>query len=97
MKTIHKVSCELGSLQDWTEFTMPKDAKVLSVGNQGESLCIWYETDPDTKPKSEPHWFRVAGTGHPLDEEGYPNRGRFLGTVQFMGGKLIFHIYEEKR
>jgi len=97
MKTIHKAAVPASELNDVITVNMPTDAVILSVGNQRESLCFWYETNTglhhrDTVPIRH---FRVAGTGHPLDV-GLP-LGRFLGTVQFAGGKLVFHVYEEKR
>ena len=99
MKTIHKYSIPGPELSDVITFDMPTDAKVLSVGNQRECLCIWAEVETDTidpknkaKPMMSVRLFRVAGTGHPL-EVGLP-LGRFIGTVMFANGSLVFHIYE---
>jgi len=35
--------------------------------------------------------FRWYGTGHPVKD----NPGRYIGTVQMLDGKLVFHLFEE--
>lgn len=71
--------------------SMPKGAKVLSAGMQGGDLQIWALVDPEAS--KELRKFRVAGTGLPLEDEIASQR--FIGTVQMMGGALIWHIFEE--
>lgn len=76
-------------IDDEVSVMMPRWAQVLSVGNQGEKLCVWARVDTDDE--LTPRKFRVAGTGHPLDDERTLD---FLGTVQFYGGALVFHVFE---
>ena len=94
MKTIYKFAIKLQDIIDVVEIAMPRNAVVLSVGNQNENLCVWAETNTNDQKIGHIRHFRVAGTGHPLDV-GIP-LGRFLGSVQFLDGELVFHIYEEK-
>ena len=89
MRTIWKFDRPLSSLDDVIHIEMPRGAKVLSVGNQNGKLAIWAEVDTDYSHRTETRRFRVAGTGHPLNET-----CRFIGTVQFESGSLVFHIYE---
>ncbi|KKK61113.1 hypothetical protein LCGC14_3017550, partial [marine sediment metagenome] len=69
---------------------MPKGAKVLSAGVQHGDVQVWALVDPEA-PK-ESRRFRVAGTGHPLEDEVVSLR--FIDTVQMLGGSLIWHIFE---
>ena len=91
MNIIHKFSIRLDDLHDVVEFNMPVGAKVISIGNQKETLCLWAVVGTPVK-KRELRRFRVAGTGHPLDV-GFPV-GRFLGTAQFADGQLVFHVFD---
>lgn len=95
MLTIHKESRSVDMLTDMISFDMPADAEVLSVANQHECLCLWYKTDTDCR-KRKVRWFRVAGTGHPLEDVAATkcDLGRFLGTALFLDGKLVFHVFE---
>lgn len=96
MGTIWKYSKPVHELTDWISFQIPAKAKVLSVGNQNETLCIWVEVE---RPTPVCKWFfRIAGTGHPLvpdDQTVLPVLGRFIGTVLFAQGSLVFHVYQE--
>jgi hypothetical protein len=90
MKTIWKYSTGLRELDNTIVFAMPEGATVLSVGNQDENLYLWAEVDATAKPESRS--FCVRGTGHPFTGD----EGRFIGSVIFMGGSLVFHVYELK-
>jgi len=86
MNTIWKFDVQA---TDTFTLEMPRGAKVLSVHNQGENVCMWAEVSPG-EPK-EPRTFRTCGTGHdiPADE----NRN-FIGTFLLHGGALVFHLFE---
>lgn len=92
MRTIWKYTTGLRELDNGIGFAMPAGAKVLSVGNQNENLCLWVEVDDTAKTIPESRSFRVVGTGHPLSGD----EGRFIGSVLFLGGSLVFHVYELK-
>lgn len=91
MTSVWKYSIPVGQLEDVIAFAMPIGAHVLSVGNQNEWLCIWAgvnETDREEKRE-----FYVVGTGNPLPPV---SRGDFIGTVQFMDGKFVVHVFEKR-
>lgn len=70
---------------------MPKDAEILSVGNQNEAAYLWALVDSNAELID--YHFRMAGTGHPIIG-GDIYRFRFIGTVHFQNSTLIFHIFE---
>jgi hypothetical protein len=67
---------------------MPASAEILSLQMQFNEPQIWALVTPGAD--MEIRRFRVAGTGHPIDEQAI----RFVGTFQFAGGALIFHVFE---
>lgn len=78
----------LFALDDYVDMDMPRDAEILSVHNfSGNSPEIWALVDPSA-PMETRH-FRIAGTGHPIDD----NLIKFIGTFPFPHG-LIFHLFE---
>ena len=76
------------ALADEVELDIPRGAEMLDFQMQGRTLCIWALVDPEA-PK-ELRTFRVAGTGHPLPDEGL----RYIGTTQQLGGALVWHLFE---
>lgn len=84
-KTIWKFP--LSRASDISEVPMPIGAQVLTVQLQHGNPCIWALVDPTAEV--EIRRFRMAGTGHSLDET-----GRHIGTIQMAGGDLIFHFFE---
>lgn len=86
-----KFSKPVGELTDVISFQMPTGADVLSTDNQNETLCIWAKVD--VSRKSEKREFYVVGTGNPLPPV---SRGDFIGTVQFMDGKFVVHVFEKR-
>lgn len=70
---------------------LPKGAEVLSVLNQREELVLYAKVDP-TATEVEPQQFAVRGTGHVLSGE----EGAFIGTVSFMSGSLILHVFHKR-
>ena len=87
MKNIWKYTLPVN---DHPVLPMQKGAKVLSVDVQHGDIQVWALVDPEA-PK-ELRGFRVAGTGHPLEEE--ITSMRFIGTVQM--GDLVWHIFEDQ-
>lgn len=85
MRTVFKYRL---TVDDAVTIKMPKFAKILSVGVQQESVFLWALVDTD-KLEENRH-FRIAGTGHPIEEAHLT----FLGTVFLMRGQLVFHIFE---
>lgn len=94
MRTIHKTSFPLDRLTDTLVVSLPTGSEILSVGNQHETLVVWYKTDTDKKDhEKQNHKLRIATTGNPLGiERVVPSR--FLGTVQFQDGAFVVHVFE---
>ena len=90
-KLIYKYAFPLEAVSSRVGFHLPAGAKILSVGNQDESLCVWAVVD--TSPGHLYEWriLAVAGTGHqpPLSDSAV-----FLGTVLFGGGQLVLHVFD---
>ena len=74
-------------IEDMRLVRMPKGAKILSVQNQREEVCIWAEVDPDAHQTIR----RIAihGTGHTVTPG-----GQFVGTFQLSGGDFVGHVYD---
>ncbi|MFH1110959.1 MAG: hypothetical protein V1790_17435 [Planctomycetota bacterium] len=85
MKMVYKYPLEIGG---FLEVEMPRGAIILSVQAQWEVICLWVLVDLEDAP--EKRYFRVAGTGHPIN---HPVK-QFIGTVQLLRGTLVFHVFE---
>lgn len=85
-KTIWKfpIPCE-----DIFKLDLPLGAKVLTVQTQIGTPCIWVLVDPEME--ETPYWFRLAGTGHPLDPV---ESETYVGTFQLRDGALVFHLFQ---
>lgn len=86
MKTIWKYEARGGG--DRFSLEMPKGARALSAGIQGQDIVIWAAVDPD-EPAVR-HDFAVHGTGHNVPDENAA--ASFLTTI-FMG-PLVFHVFD---
>lgn len=82
--TIWKI--ELSILDEQT-ISLPKGSEILTIQNQRERPCLWAKVDPTAKEESRVIKTREAG--HYAD-----NLGRFISTVQFKNGSLVFHFFE---
>lgn len=65
---------------------MPKGAKVVHVGIQGERICLWAIVD--MQAPVETRVFQIVGTGHEEVKEGMAH----VGTVQ--QGPWVWHVFE---
>lgn len=88
MRSIYKYTLRV---TDEQEIEMPRGARILSVQNQREDICVWVDVDVDATPTIR--IFSVYGTGHELPGD-ISLTGKFLGSVQLSGGSLVFHVYE---
>jgi hypothetical protein len=89
MKTVWKYPVTIGD-----EFTleMPLAAKVLTVQVQHGAPYLWALVDPANVDAMRTRRFRLAGTGHPIeDTDGL----KYVGTFQMFGGSLVWHVFEE--
>ena len=72
-------------LEPDTVISMPEGAELLHVGVQHNRICVWARVNPGA-PMVD-HHSRMVGTGHDGAD------GRYLGTVSFHSGDLVFHIF----
>ena len=84
MKRVYKYDIDV---LDNFVLELPEDAQILTVQMQYGSPVIWALIDDD-KPLKE-RKFRLAGTGHPIEEN-----VKYIGTFQLMDGALVFHLFE---
>jgi hypothetical protein len=75
-------------IQDECNVFMPEGSEILHVGNQYEKMCVWALVDASRR--DELRYFRIAGTGHALPDVDL----KHLGSAQFAGGALVFHVFE---
>ena len=83
------------TLRDINTVQIPKCSKILSIGNQRENLCVWYVIEDIDEKEFIDVEFHVFGTGNPFN---LPKGGTFVyaGTVQFLDGDLVFHVFIKK-
>lgn len=82
-KTVWKyVITQISSIQ------MPKGAKVLTVREQANEICLWALVDPLIE--RETRHFYVFGTGHKIPDENLS----YLGSAVLDHGAFVFHVFE---
>ena len=77
-----------------TEQGMPISAPItnfLSVQTQHDKICVWAEVD--TEMEDRHFLFTIIGTGWELDKINNFDKATYLGTVQYLGGDYMWHIY----
>ena len=96
MRTVYK--WPISDVRDEIVLDMPEGAEVLTFRMQYDVPTLWALVDPEAE--IVPRHFRLAGTGHPIDEDelGY------IGSVQLMDmefhgerQQLVFHLFEVRR
>lgn len=86
MKTIWKYSIPI---EDDIEIEMPHGAEILCVQMQGGEPRLWVLIDPEGLMTTRR--FRLAGTGHPIEEIGL----KYIGSFQMLNGRLVYHLFEK--
>ena len=71
-----------------SDIPMPKGAKLLSVQRQDGDICVWALVDPVAP--TETRRFAVYGTGQLVPDD----PGAYVGTVQQLDGRLVWHVFE---
>lgn len=83
------------AIGDVTSVVMPQGAQVLHVAPQGRfepsPIHLWARVDPQAPV--ETRRFRLAGTGHQLDDA---TVGDHIGTWLQLEGALVLHLFELK-
>lgn len=75
-------------IEDNFNIDMPYGAKMLYFGLQYDKPRLWVLVNPSERMIKRR--FRLAGTGHDINEEGLI----YIGTVKMMDETLIFHLFE---
>lgn len=71
--------------------SMPKNAQILTVQIQRDTLCLWAVVAPDVAVENRT--IITRGTGHPLPEN---CNLEYISTCQFFEGDLILHYFEKR-
>lgn len=77
---------------DYQSIDMPKGSEILKVDNLREVLCVWAIVNP-FEEVMERRRFEVCGTDHFIEDKSDRER-KYLNTVQFQKGRLVFHVFE---
>lgn len=85
MKKVFKYTIEP---DDYVTLQLPLDAEVLSVQEQNGHPQMWALVDP--RKATESRTFRLAGTGHEIEDD----NPKFIGTFQMKELGLVFHLFE---
>lgn len=88
MRTVYKQKLKIEDVQT---IDIHEGAKILHIGKQFDSVCIWYECD-DEKPMTK-RTIYCFGTGHemPVDV-----KLQYIGTIILSDGELVFHFFEKE-
>ena len=84
-KQIWKYEINIGE----TKRDIPSNATILSVGLQGNNICVWALVD--TGARTSERTFYVYGTGWDIEES--VEYLSCIGTVQDNNG-LVWHVFE---
>ena len=87
---IYKYPIEITDLQI---LKLPVDSEIISIVNIGEKPYV-YAIVEASKESVIQHEIICYGTGHNLKPDFYESK--FLGTVVFSGGRLVFHFFHRK-
>ena len=86
-RVIYKYPVEFADVQ---KIYLPIGAQILSVQVQDGKPYIWACINPEVE--IEPRQFRLYGTGQDIEGELVL---KFVGTFQLLGGRLVYHLFEE--
>lgn len=86
MRTVWKFPIEPA---DSFALEMPADAEILDIQVQHGNVFLWALVNP--KAKMGRRVFRLAGTGHPIEEG---DELRYVASFQLHKGDLVFHVFE---
>ena len=71
---------------------LPKNAKIINIGNQNNSLVIWAICDPNDKERFElkKYYYNIYFTGQIKDKF----EGTYIKTLVLYGDELVIHIFK---
>lgn len=74
------------------ELEMPVGSKILKAGPQGTREMVWAIVDLDVSPRTEIRYFKVYGTGDPINES--------IEHIEYLGSwhnPFAWHLFEIKK
>lgn len=74
-------------VKDIQTINLPTNYKILSLQVQHGLPCIWVAVD--NEQSTIPITFRMIGTGGTINLD----ESSFLGTLQFLDGELVVHVF----
>jgi len=83
----YKIECPA---EDTFSIEIPETARILTVQTQNEQPYIWALVSRKKENKKVYRTFRIAGTGHIINEK----ISEYIGTFQLENGGLVFHLFE---
>jgi len=89
MNAIWKYEVEVTDMQ---VVEMPDVSNIISAQVQDDKICLWVEVDTDDDVVKDVV-IEVFGTGNKISDTS--KERRFIDTVQFHGGELVFHVYAQ--
>jgi len=89
MKVIHKYPF---TITDYFNIALPEGAIILSAQAQFEEPQMWVLVDSEAPQLPVIREFRLAGTGHTINEPA--ETLHHISTFQMQGGVLIWHLFE---
>lgn len=91
---IYKEELPKGTL-DYVTIDLPANTAeeaaslMLSINLQGGRPMVWYQADAEGEKKT--FTILAIGTGHPHAD--HLTRSNYIGTILFMGGRLVLHYF----
>jgi len=98
MKSVHKqiIFDNISEVRDYVYLNMYGFIKILKIGMQKDTVCVWYEVDLTKTNTFDIVEFRIVRTGDSIYDDEY-DKLEYLNTLSFMDDSLIFHFYLVKK
>jgi len=77
---------------DIQNIKMPSGANILHVDMQGPTICMWALVNKNALLESR--YFKIHGTGHPVNERIKEHLGTVIEKIEGITGSLVWHIFE---
>lgn len=86
MIVVHKY--RLPMIPDTISVSIPLNAEVLAVREQGTFIAIWARVNTDNSMELKTYHVVETGKEAPM--------GKYLGTACFGGGLYVLHVFESE-
>jgi len=89
MKAIHKYLLSNPTEEGAIKINLPFEAEILTIQEQHGAVYLWALVDTENVPYKE-RIIKIVGTGHATN---FTN-AKYITTLQFRQGHLIFHFFD---